>query len=65
MSNELHSFGNQSNACRGKVRYPSKRVAAGRIRVMKQRQSPGAHRLQEYRCRECKHWHVGNSRRIA
>lgn len=62
MSDEAYSAGNQSNACRGKKRHTSKKIALGAIRVMTQKGAPFAHRLQAYRCRSCKHWHTGNSR---
>lgn len=62
MSAEAYSFGNQSPGCRGKRRYTSKRRAEGTLRVMRDSGKPFSHRLQAYRCRNCKHWHIGNSR---
>ena len=46
--------------CRGKVRHTSKRAATGVLRVMRRDPTMTApERLQVYRCRLCKHWHIG------
>lgn len=46
--------------CLGKKPYPSKRQATGANRVWAAR---GADSLDVYRCRACKHWHLGHNRR--
>ncbi len=51
----------RTHGCLGKVRYPSKRVAKGVLRVMVKREGSGT--LGEYHCRICGNWHLGNSER--
>lgn len=48
------------NGCRGKVRSTSKKLAVGRLRVMRRDgfDSPG---LGVYKCKACGGWHLGNS----
>lgn len=52
----------QHNGCRGKVGYPSKKVAKGVLRVMRRRDGiTGRGTLGVYPCTICKRWHLGNS----
>lgn len=47
-------------SCRGKVPFPSRRQARGRLRVM--RKNPATRNplaLTTYRCSVCHHWHLG------
>lgn len=49
--------------CRGKVGHRSRRIASGHLRVMKTRDyvlTP--ERLNVYKCKVCKTWHIGNNR---
>lgn len=49
--------------CAGKLRHPSRKVAAGVVRCMvadgQDHQRPGK-RLMPYKCKTCHGWHVGN-----
>lgn len=55
-------FEDWANGCRGKVSYPSRRIAAGAVRVLKATK-PFARdnwRLNAYRCLGCGKFHVGH-----
>ena len=52
----------QGNGCRGKARYPSRKVAKGVLRVMRRRDGvTGPGTLGVYRCAVCTRYHLGNS----
>ncbi len=49
----------QRRGCFGKVRFPSKKVAAAKARLLEQ--TDGL-RWGEYKCRLCKGHHIGHAR---
>lgn len=51
----------RAHGCLGKLAYPSKKVARGILRVMRQKYGP-CESLNAYACRICKRWHLGNTR---
>lgn len=53
------AFESYDNRCRGKHVYPSKRQANGMRRALVAKGHAGA-TLNAYRCRDCRHWHLGN-----
>lgn len=46
--------------CVGKVRYPSRNIARGAIRVLTNHDPVRARGLHPYRCRFCKKVHIGH-----
>jgi len=52
-----------ASGCRGKIQYPSRKMAAAAIRRMRREGAAVApDTLEPYRCREMRdHWHVGHS----
>lgn len=56
----------QTANCRNKVGHPSKKVAAGVLRVMLMTSAEDPSLLAllvVYRCRDCGRWHIGHDRR--
>lgn len=52
----------RSSSCRGKVRYKTKKTAEAALRVMIQSgRARTSDRLHIYKCKECRHHHLGNS----
>ena|SRR3990167_11562529 len=51
-----------ATGCRGKMQYPSRKMAAAAIRRMRREGAAVApETLEPYRCAECKTWHIGHS----
>lgn len=46
------------NGCRGKIGYPSKRAALGRLRALRMQDR---HRMSAYKCKACRRWHFGHT----
>lgn len=58
-SNEIAKF--YTNGCRGKRHYPSKKHANGTIKTMLRKGTVKLpHRLNAYKCKACRDWHIGN-----
>lgn len=60
MKRHLNPEGANPSGCRGKVRYKTKRLAQGVLRVMLREGQMKSETLHVYRCPSCGKWHLGN-----